>query len=403
MVEEWTDALVRVSSLLIESRDYKKTLRTIVEQSAQLSGACRACVVIENTSGAFVVKAGYPEEGHGIDTILTPELGEEFLKGVIKRGEIEVIENPKEDERTRYMEGLARVYDLAKIIFLPLVYHGDSLGALILDFQEDLGETSVIRMEKVKLLANLASSAIGAEYERRRNEKKILRMERMNAIGEQVAGIAHTLRNGLDIKIGAWARRMEKKLAVDEDPECLSVRESLEQGISVIVKEVGVLERFVNDLLSFATPEQTRVEPTFLNQFLREKMGMIFEIRSELDLDEVFEEMPVAIDRDLMSVVIDDLVKNAIQAKHHERELVITVRTRYSRKRGCAFIHFINNGEEIENGFMDDIFSPFFTTKADGTGLGLPHAKAALTRHGGDIRLIESTDERTIFEIVLPV
>lgn len=403
MMEEWTDALVRVSSLLIESRDYKRTLGIIVEQSAQLSGACRACVVIENVSGEFVVKAGYPAEGHGIDTILTPELGEEFLREVIKRGEIEVIENPKEDERTRYMEGLARVYDLAKIVFLPLVYHGDSLGALILDFQEDQRKTSVVRMEKVKLLANLASSAIGIEYERRRNEKKILRMERMNAIGEQVAGIAHTLRNGLDMKIGAWARRMEKKLAVDDDPECLSVRESLEQGVSIIVKEVGVLERFVNDLLSFSTPSQVKTEYALLNEFLRGKMGTFIGINVELDFEKELEEIPIAIDPDLMSSVIDDLVKNATQAKHTERELIVTVRTRYSRRRGCAFIHFMNNGEKIENGFMDDIFSPFFTTKADGTGLGLPHAKAALARHGGDIRLVESTAERTIFEIVLSV
>lgn len=401
-MEKWEETLVKVSSLLMESRDYKKTLLIIAEQVALLSGACRACALLED-GGGFVIEAGFPVDGHGINAVLTPDTGEGFLREIIANGSIVVVDEPKTDDRTRYMWELAVRYDMTKVVFIPLTYQGENLGALVLDFCNGKCKNE-LPTDRIQLLANLASSAIGSEHERRRNEVKILRMERMNAIGEQVAGIAHTIRNGLDLKIGAWARRMTKKLAGGEvDPECLTMREVLESGASIILEEVEALERFVNDLLRFATPEKSRAESTPINAFLLEKVRRVIGVNTEFDLDRRLEEMSVKMDPDLVSVVIDDLTKNALQAQVPERELLLTVRTRYSQRQRCVFIQYGNNGEKIEEGYMTDIFSPFFTTKADGTGLGLPHAKAVLNRHGGDIRVLKSTDEQTVFEIMLPV
>lgn len=400
-MEKWEETLVKVSSLLMESRDYKKTLLIITEQVALLSGACRACAMLED-GGGFVIEAGFPVDGHGIDVVLTPDTGEGFLREIIANGSIVVVDEPKADGRTQYMRELAIRYDMTKVVFIPLTYQGESLGVLVLDFcNGKCGHE--LPTDRIQLLANLASSAIGSEHERRRNEVTILRMERMNAIGEQVAGIAHTIRNGLDLKIGAWARRMVKKLAGDVDPECLTTRAVLESGASIILEEVEALERFVNDLLRFATPEKCQAESTPINTFLLEKVRRIIGVKTEFDLDKRLEEVSVKVDPDLMSSVIDDLTKNALQAQVPGRELVLTVRTRYSRRQGCVFIQYGNNGEKIEEGYRTDIFSPFFTTKADGTGLGLPRAKAVLNRHGGDIRVVKSTDEQTVFEITLPV
>ena len=94
---------------------------------------------------------------------------------------------------------------------------------------------------------------------------------------------------------------------------------------------------------------------------------------------------------------VKDLVVNAIQAGATN----MTVRSKFSRKRHSVVVEISNNGEKVSEELMDDMFSPFTTNKSSGTGLGLANVKSIMASHGGDARLISSTDEETVFELSL--
>ncbi|KKU76835.1 MAG: Multi-sensor signal transduction histidine kinase [Candidatus Wolfebacteria bacterium GW2011_GWA1_47_6] len=359
--------IVGISEQLIGSREYKKTLGIIVDSLARLTGADRACIMLENMSGKFVIKAGYPIGEHGVNMVVTPEIGEEFLRAIIADGEILIIDDPEQDPRTSYMRDLAHNYGLAKVVFVPIVYHGESLGVLTLDLCQGKDE-SALELAHVRLLANLAAAAIGSEYERRRAKEKVRRMERMNAIGEESSRISHIFKNSLQM-IGGFARRASRK--IEERKNCFD--RDVADALDTSIQEIARLERVVNGILRFSNPGVLHPEPVMINAFIKET---ITQAAGNMPVEFAF----------------------ASQATGTGR---LWVRTRFAAKRGSVIIEIANDGEKIEIGLVDDIFSPFVTTKSLGTGLGLANVKSIMAAHGGDVCLLRSTDEETVFEFSL--
>lgn len=382
--------IIEISEQLIGSREYKKTLAIIADSSARLTGADRTCIMIENTSGKFVIKAGYPVGEHGVNMIVTPANGEEFLKSISMQSDVVIVEDPKQDERIAYMRDLAYNYDLTKVVFVPLSYHGDSLGVLVLDFCRGHKEMH-LPIDRVRLLANLAAEAIGNEYERRRAKEKVRRMERGHALGEESARISHIFKNSLQM-IGGFVHRAHRKA---EEKESVEIADAL----TVAIKEITRLERTVNGILRFSNPGLLHPEPVMINAFLKETVSQgVGDMPVTFDLDEALDVFSISLDIDLMAHAIRDLVVNATQAKGMTD---IRVKSIFARKRQSVVIEIANDGEKIELEMFDDIFSPFVTTKSSGTGLGLANVKSIMAAHGGDIRLAKSTDEETVFELSL--
>ncbi|AKM78592.1 MAG: Multi-sensor signal transduction histidine kinase [Candidatus Wolfebacteria bacterium GW2011_GWE1_48_7] len=385
--------IVGISEQLIGSREYKKTLGIIVDSLARLTGADRACIMLENMSGKFVIKAGYPIGEHGVNMVVTPEIGEEFLRAIIADGEILIIDDPEQDPRTSYMRDLAHNYGLAKVVFVPIVYHGESLGVLTLDLCQGKDE-SALELAHVRLLANLAAAAIGSEYERRRAKEKVRRMERMNAIGEESSRISHIFKNSLQM-IGGFARRASRK--IEERKNCFD--RDVADALDTSIQEIARLERVVNGILRFSNPGVLHPEPVMINAFIKETITQAAgDMPVEFAFDEMLDVFTISIDVDLMAHAIKDVVINASQATGTGR---LWVRTRFAAKRGSVIIEIANDGEKIEIGLVDDIFSPFVTTKSLGTGLGLANVKSIMAAHGGDVCLLRSTDEETVFEFSL--
>lgn len=382
-----------ISEQLIVSRDYKKILETIVKRLSKMTGASRTCVMIEKSDGKFVIKAGYPAGAHGINLILNPESGEEFLRAVLSEGEIVTVEDPQNDERTAYMQELAYKYELTKIIFVPLSYHGEELGVLVLDFCKN-GEGLKVHLDHVKMLANLAAAAIGSEYERRRTNEKMRRMERLNAIGEEASRISHIFKNSLQM-VGGFADRAYRK-AVEQ---CSKEGDAVTEALGTVIEETRRLERIVNGILRFSNPGTLVLEGVLINELVRKTVDQATgETASEASFDETLDVFRLNVDIDRVAHAIRDVVINATQAPGATK---IWARTKFASKRGVVLVEIGNNGEKIELGMVDDIFSPFITTKSSGTGLGLANVKSIMAAHGGDVRLVKNETGDVVFELSL--
>ena len=235
-------------------------------------------------------------------------------------------------------------------------------------------------------------------------QMRLTQSEKLVALGEMAASIAHEIKNPL-VSIGGFARRLHKKIPDDTREKTYS---------RIITKEIERLEGIVNNVLALSRPETGCFTPTDLNQltaetrdlFTRELKKHHIELRLQLapDLE------PVECDGNQIKQVLVNLINNSIQALNElpdEKAKFIRLRTasycEIESRRKYALIEIEDNGGGIPEKVIHDIFNPFFTTKHSGTGLGLPICYRIVLNHGGDIHFHNRVGTGVRMVVTLPV
>jgi len=222
---------------------------------------------------------------------------------------------------------------------------------------------------------------------------RIIRSERLAALGQFVAEITHEIKNPL-IMIGGFARQLIQKI---QDEKILT-------KLNIIVSEVSRLEELINELRTFYLPKNLTKEKIDIQGLLQEVYSLVKadcekkKIRARLKTTK----KPLIIqgDRDKLKQVFLNLVKNAIEAMENGGDM--TVQTALSGD--LVEISIADDGGGIPEGDREKIFSPFFTTKRDGTGLGLSISKSIIEEHEGSSLTLKSDRGRgTIFKVTMPL
>jgi two-component system, NtrC family, sensor histidine kinase HydH len=227
-------------------------------------------------------------------------------------------------------------------------------------------------------------------------EAQVRRSERLAALGQLTAGLAHELRNPMGtMKTSAemLARSVEKENDVAREMAGF-IREEVDRTNSLITR-----------FLDFARPQSLRREtgdlPAMLDRaierFEREKSGAAASITVYKNYDPAIP--PLAFDSELMERVIANLLTNAAQAS--PAGAVVTVKTRLIEDN--VEIAVIDRGSGIDAKNLESIFNPFFTTKPEGTGLGLAICSKIVDEHGGHIAVESSLGEGSVFRVFLPL
>ncbi|MGE0708865.1 MAG: ATP-binding protein [Planctomycetota bacterium] len=238
------------------------------------------------------------------------------------------------------------------------------------------------------------------------------RNERLAAIGNLGAGLAHEIKNPLGA-ISGFAELIERK--ADEGTARLAAR---------LRGEVHELNDFLNQFLTFTREDAIRREPTDLNAVVersvelavkalpgldpealvgwRERGKVVLPAGQELHLRlELAEQLPpLALDERLIRSACTNLAKNALEAM---RERGGELRVRTHRIGEQAFVRFSDTGPGVPLELREKIFNPLFTTRAEGTGLGLAIANKTITAHRGKLSLREAPGGGAEFVIRLPV
>ena len=222
-------------------------------------------------------------------------------------------------------------------------------------------------------------------------QAQLVKSERLAAIGELAGMVGHDLRNPLTgIKNAAYY--LKKKGTTCPEGQA---KEMLE----IIDKAIDHSNKIINDLLDYSREmhlELTESEPCAL---LNEAMRMI-QVPDRIQIvNHVLGETWFRVDADKMMRVFINLIKNAIDAMPEKGTLEITSH----QIKGKVEIAFADTGIGIPDEVLPKLFSPLFTTKAQGMGFGLAICKRIVESHGGTITVKTAVNKGTTFTITLPV
>ncbi len=225
-------------------------------------------------------------------------------------------------------------------------------------------------------------------------EAAVRRAERLAALGQLTAGLAHELRNPLGT-IRASAEMLARRISADD-----SVAHELAGFIS---SEVDRTNSLITRFLEFARPVHLHLEQTDITRVLDAAIGEFEHHQPPLPVSihrSYLPEMPpVAADAELLQRVFYNLILNAAQAS--PAGATVTLKARAASDEYIS-VDVIDRGRGIDERNLEQIFNPFFTTRSEGVGLGLAIVTRIVDEHGGSITVESEAGAGTVFRVFLP-
>ena len=234
--------------------------------------------------------------------------------------------------------------------------------------------------------------------ELKRLEKEVQRHDRLVALGKMAAGVAHEVRNPLS-SIKGFATLLGSKFK-DGSQE--------HEAADLLVEEAERLNRSITELLNYARPTALRKEPVNLGDIVDSSLKLIssdaqaLEVKTLLDIEP---DLPlISADKDKINQVLLNLYLNGLQAMEHstfKKELKVSVHR--DANTGMLVIEVQDTGNGIPQENLDKVLDPYYTTKPEGTGLGLALVYKIIDEHKGTIQFSSEEGDGTTVSVSLPI
>ncbi|EMM5897011.1 TPA: two-component system sensor histidine kinase ZraS [Klebsiella michiganensis] len=248
----------------------------------------------------------------------------------------------------------------------------------------------------VVMAATLLAQFWFRRYQRSRKQlhEATARKEKLVALGHLAAGVAHEIRNPLS-SIKGLAKYFAERTPADGEAHQLA---------QVMAKEADRLNRVVSELLELVRPAHLTYQSVDLNDVITHSLQLISQDAASRSITLAFTAQPalcrIQADPDRLKQVLLNLYLNAVHAIG--RDGVITVAVRECGD-GRVKVSVADSGKGMTAEQLQAIFTPYFTTKADGTGLGLAVVQNIVEQHGGTIHAESAPGEGALFTLYLPV
>jgi signal transduction histidine kinase len=241
----------------------------------------------------------------------------------------------------------------------------------------------------------LLDSERASRNRRAEAERKLEQAERLSLMGQMVTSIAHEIKNPLGSIKGA-IQIIKDKTTPERDKT---------EFAGIIEKEVDRLDNVVRDYLSFSKPAPLKLNETNLRAVIEDVIKQLSYQCREKNVSIVFqpENIPnINGDKDKLHQLFLNIFLNSIQAIQSGGKIEITCRIIADDSSATLELKISDTGTGIMSENLAKIFDPFFSTKTQGTGLGLATAKGIVTDHGGTIRAESQVGQGTDFYITFP-
>ncbi|MBM4055204.1 MAG: PAS domain S-box protein [Planctomycetes bacterium] len=232
--------------------------------------------------------------------------------------------------------------------------------------------------------------------ERKRMEMQLIQTERLAAVGELAAGVAHEINNPL----GGLQNFV--KMMIKEPENVAQNKEFLE----LMAEGLNRIEIIVKQLMTFSRPYSTHMANHCANSVVRNSLRFLDHRIKEQHITlekHLFSGLPeIYADADQISQVIINILVNALDCMSNGGKLIIAT-SHCNHQKSSIHIKIADTGPGINDDILNKIFNPFFTTKEMGSGLGLAISKRIVEDHDGNIVVHSKLGKGSIFYICLPV
>ena len=243
------------------------------------------------------------------------------------------------------------------------------------------------------ILYNVDAFILGFLRDRQRIEhERYVKVESLAAMGRALSGVAHDMKTPL-IAIGGFSKMVQRNFQED-DPS--------HKKLDIVVQETKRLENMVKEMLDFSRPLKLDRSEEDLNKVVEDCLAVAVgtaednEVTIEKHLDR---DLPlISMDALRMKQVVINLLTNAVQASAAGQTVVVKT----SRIKEYAAVEVTDCGCGIPMEQKEEIFAPFFSTKKEGTGLGLPIVKKIIESHNGYLELLDNPERGVTFRVLLP-
>jgi signal transduction histidine kinase/putative methionine-R-sulfoxide reductase with GAF domain len=402
------------NSGLMETLDIDEILRLVLEGVTKNIGFDRARLYLVNEKRNVLeckMAVGVDEEKiRGVILPLDPAAS--IVARSIAEKKPFVIPDAGQDPRVNPV--LKEKFNLHSLVVIPIFTREKALGAIAADHVEPGKNITAQALESVMTFAQQAALAIHNAFmyqelknfsqkmeekiqkttaDLRQTEAQLIRSEKLAALGQLAAGIAHEIRNPLtSINILIHSLR-----------ESLPSHEAQSEDLRVIEEEIDRINDIVDQFLRFARPASPLLEKAEVIPIFEETLQLLkpqIERRS-ISVQKEFRSLPpITIDQEQMKQAVLNLLLNAIQAMPEGGRLKVSG----LMPDGHQWIQLSiqDSGIGIPPEHMGKLFDPFFTTKEGGIGLGLSIAHRIIDQHHGKIEVESTPGKGTAFTIWLP-
>jgi two-component system, NtrC family, sensor histidine kinase HydH len=302
---------------------------------------------------------------------------------------------------------MGNVLKLKSALAIPLLVRDEAIGTVLLGDSERHRDWTDAQIERATVVARqVAVAAANARLyddlkhsydELAKAQEELVKRERLAALGELAAVVAHEVRNPLGVIFNSL-RSLQRVLKPQGDAALL---------LDIVGEEADRLNRIVGDLLDFSRPSEPSLQPEPLLSILSSVVGAASAaaasngVRMEVEANEPFPK--AQIDVRLLRQALLNLVINAIQAMPKGGRVALRAHEENQGDQAFARIEVEDTGPGIPPSIAERVFQPFFTTKAAGTGLGLAVVRRIVEAHHGSVMLESASGEGARFVIRLPL
>ncbi len=384
--------------------DLNELLNRILELIFRSIEADRGCIMLRHPETNLLEPRALRRRQEDKDEEPFP-VSRTIMDHVLREREGVLVSDASRDERFNTGESILR-FGIREVICVPMKGRHETLGVLYLDTHTGAREVVARKTASGKFTEDHLALAIAIAHqaalavEETRYHHAMVQAERLAAIGQTIAALSHHIKNILQ---GLRSGSEILKMGLHEKNDAL-----VQQGWRIAEKNQGKIYNLVMDMLSYSKEREPAVEPTDVNQVVRDVVelmeGRAHDLGVELDVS-MEEGLPIiSIDPEGIHRALLNIVGNALDAVEGRPNPKLTVGSRHSPGEEWVRLIVVDNGTGIEPAKLNDIFKPFVSTKgAKGTGLGLAVSRKILREHGGDITVQSQVGSGSKFTLRLPV
>ncbi|MDD9301271.1 MAG: response regulator protein [Desulfobacter sp.] len=389
----------REVSKLVHSKsgtDMKEVLKLIVSSTTRgLNAKGMVLCILDKKTNIFKIQASYGIDEKYLE--LEPMSGKDFMPWPEGEANIHIITDIMNAPRIKYPQ---KAWDegIQMMVDVPLVFDNVLFGCIRGYFGEQK-EFSPEELDFIEAVTEQLACAIQhndrIKFHTLKYNRLATKIDRLSSLGRMAAGIAHEINNPLT-GILLYSSNLYKK--ADEGGP-------FKEGLEIIMSETQRCKTTIQGLLDFSREKKPEKVDANINTVIERSLALMdneflikrIQIKKRLDPNLI----NFQLDDNQIEQVVINLLLNAVQAL--DEKGIISIRSGMDVENHMAIIKIQDNGYGIPQDKLKKIFEPFYTTKAEGTGLGLAVSYGIIKNHQGNIEIMSQQAGGTLITIKLPI